>query len=314
MEILLIEFLLGVGLLLAGTHHFVKLAEKISGILRISPLIVGTTVVALGTSMPELAVSLIAAFKGDTGLAMGNIIGSNIINIFMVLPVGIFIGKLRIGTTKTQRNAIILLGLTGAFVLLQKLPISPLTKGLVLLALAISISLFELRLGILGRKHEDANRFKQNSAKDVNLITLLLILLLTLAGVVAGGVLTVTAIEEIAGIIHYSTTLLGLTLVAAATSLPELMTTIFSQEEHEDKITIGNIIGSNIYNLIFIGGIITLFPVVAKIELRDGIWLAISTVSLVLILKIFSGKQVPKKVGIILLLLFLLYLVTLIKT
>ena len=228
----------------------------------------------------------------------------------MVLPVGIFIGKLRIGTSKTQRNAIALLGLTGLFIFLQKLPINPWLSGMMLITLALIITIGEYRLGIFGRKHEDLNRFNKYNKGKIN-PTMFLGILLMLAGIVGGGILLVTAVEGIADITDYSTTLLGLTLVAAATSLPELLTTIFSQEEHEDKITIGNIIGSNIYNLVFIGGIITLFPIVAKIGLRDGVWLTVSTICLVLILKRFSGKQVPKKVGVGLLLLFLLYLITL---
>lgn len=296
--------------MLISTHYFVKLAEKISRALRISPLVIGTTIVALGTSMPELTVSVVSALKGDAGLALGNIIGSNIINIFMVLPVGIFIGKLRIGTTKTQLNAIALLGLTGLFIFLQKLPISPWFGGVTLIMLALIISVSEYWLGIFGRRHEDLNQFKKYR-EDKLRPDMFLGVLLALAGIVAGGVLLVTAVEGIASITNYSTTLLGLTLVAAATSLPELLTTIFSQEEHEDKITIGNIIGSNIYNLVFIGGIIALFPIGAKMGLRDGVWLAVSTICLVLILKRFSGKQIPKKVGMGLLILFLLYLITL---
>lgn len=303
----MIKFCLGAGFLLVSIHYLVKLAERISRIFRISPLIVGITMVAWGTSAPELVVSLIAALEGDMGLAMGNIIGSNIANVFLVLPAGIFIRKIRIGTTKTQRNALALLGITGLFICLQKLAISYWVSGIVLLTLAVITSIVELCLGINGRKHEDLQRFKKIRVEKLD-SALLAGAILALAGVIGGGILLVAATEGISDITDYSTTFLGLTAVAVVTSLPELATTIFSQKDHEDKIAIGNIIGSNIYNLIFVGGIISLFPAGAKMGVESGIWLAISTIVLVLILKIFSGKQVPKKIGIGLLLLFLWYL------
>ena len=112
MQDLLLKFGIGVVVLLLSTQTFVKLAKKISLALRISPLIVGITIVALGTSLPELSVSLIASINNDAGLAFGNIIGSNIVNILVVLPVCIVIGKLRIVKTKTQRSSVLLLGIT----------------------------------------------------------------------------------------------------------------------------------------------------------------------------------------------------------
>src|SRR3990167_10685679 len=93
-----LQLVLGIGLLLFSARALVKLAEKLPSSLSISPLFIGITVVALGTSLPELAVSSIASARNDIGLAMGNIVGSNIVNVLMVLPVGILLGKLRIGT------------------------------------------------------------------------------------------------------------------------------------------------------------------------------------------------------------------------
>ena len=162
MQDLLLKFGIGVVVLLLSTQTFVKLAKKISLALRISPLIVGITIVALGTSLPELSVSLIASIKNDAGLAFGNIIGSNIVNILVVLPVGIVIGKLRIGKTKTQRNAVLLLGITVVFVLLQLISFPPLLSGLFLVTSALVITMLEYQWAVFGRSHEDSARFNNH--------------------------------------------------------------------------------------------------------------------------------------------------------
>lgn len=307
---LLLKFGTGIAILLLSTQTFVKLAKKISLTLRISPLIIGTTLVALGTSLPELSVSLIAAIKNDAGLAMGNIIGSNIINVLVVLPVGIVIGKLRIGKTKTQRNAFLLLGITGVFVLLQLTSFPPLLSGLFLVTSALVVTILEYRWAVFGRNHEDAAKFN-NHKKGRFTFGGFVSIILSLIGIIIGGILLVTSVESISLITGYSTTILGLSLTAIATSLPELLTTIFSQEEDQEKITVGNIIGSNMYNLLFIGGLVTIFSPKMTMPFGDWIWLISTTICFVFILRYYSGKNVPKWVGVFLFGLSLIYLLTL---
>ena len=305
------SFFIGMLILLASTQTLIGLAVKVSRSLRISPLIVGLTLVAVGTSLPELAVSINAIIRQDSGLAYGNIIGSNIVNIFMVLPVGILIGKLRIGSTKTQRNALLLLGSTVLFIALQILHLPVLFSGLLLITLALFFTIGEYQLGVFGRTHEDAKVFKKQTNRKLTFERVALIML-AIAGVVLGGFLVVSSVENISVITGYSTTILGLTLTAIVTSLPELLTTIFAQEEHQEKITIGNIIGSNIYNLLFIGGVIILFSSPMTVPLRDWVWLIAATLGFVLILRRFSGKPVPKAVGLLLLLFLAIYLLSLV--
>ena len=309
MYVSLLEFCIGITILLFSTQKLVKLAEKISRVFRISPLIIGVTIVALGTSLPELAVSVVSAFKGDVGLAMGNIIGSNIVNVLMVLPVGIFIGKLRIGAIKTQRNALILLGVTVVFFLTQFIGISKSISGLFLIGLAILVSIVEYQLAVNGRNHEDLKQFRtlKNGRLGSNTIIFGLIFIF---GIIAGSLLVVGSVEEISALTGISTTILGLTLTAVATSLPELLTTIFSQEDHQEKITVGNIIGSNIYNLLLIGGIIMLFPSTMVIPIKEWVWLAIATIGFVVILRFYSGRRPSKWIGTILMILFFVYLLS----
>ena len=131
---------------------------------------------------------------------------------------------------------------------------------------------------------------------------------LSIVGVITGGYFIVTSTEKLSLLTGLSTGVLGLTLTAIATSLPELLTTIFSQKEHDEKMTIGNIIGSNIYNLLLIGGIINLFGNTNLVLQNNWLTLNIVTVFFVLTLLVFKGKSVPKYIGVIFLLFFFLYL------
>ena len=309
MNEIIVKFCIGILILLFSTQKFVGLAKHISYIFRISPLIVGITVVAIGTSLPELAVSLAAVSRQDAGLAMGNIIGSNIVNILLVFPIGLFIGKLRIGTTKTQRNALILFVVTIVFYLSQILEVIKPKAGLILIGLAVIISLTEYTFGIFGRKHEDMKRLKNYKKEKFGFHTVLFGLILVV-GIILGSILLVDAVEEISLITGISTTILGLTLTAVATSLPELLTTIFSQGEKEEKLTLGNILGSNIYNLLLVGGLTSLFLLDSHIPTKEWAWLLSTTAGFVLILKYYSGHKPPKVVGVLLLIILAAYFIS----
>lgn len=307
MEVSITLFVIGSLVLLISTQGFIKLAERISVSMRLSPLIIGLTVVSIGTSLPELTVSTIAAARGDMGLAMGNLIGSNIINVFFVLGIGILAGKLRVGTTKTQRNIYMLSGITGVFLLLYFLGVSNLLAGGILLVMALIVTCDEYIWGVNGRTHEDANMYIKRTYRRFSLADAGK-LLAALVGIVAGGIVTVTSVEQLSVLLGFSTTILGLSITAIATSLPELLTTLFSEKDGEAKITIGNLIGSNIYNLALIGGIVLLISswgIVTGYEIR---MLIISTLSFTAVVAMNKGKVIPKYAGFLLLALFGAYI------
>ena len=170
MELSITLFIIGAIVLLVSTQAFIKLAERISVSLRLSPLIIGLTVVSIGTSLPELTVSTIAAIRGDVGLAMGNLIGSNIVNVFLVLGVGILVGKLRVGTTKTQRNIYMMSGIAGLFLLLYLLGLPHIIAGGILLATALMVTFDEYIRGVSGRTHEDAKMFAKRKYGRVTIL------------------------------------------------------------------------------------------------------------------------------------------------
>ncbi|OGM12975.1 hypothetical protein A3A76_01450 [Candidatus Woesebacteria bacterium RIFCSPLOWO2_01_FULL_39_23] len=302
-----LQLVLGIGLLLFSARALVKLAEKLPSSFKISPLFIGITVVALGTSLPELAVSAVALMRNDIGLAMGNIIGSNIVNVLLVFPIGILIGKLRIGTTKTQRNALILIAVTALFIFLNTIISPNFPSGLVLIISGIILTIAEYNWAIFGRKHEDSSKMK-HLKKEKFTLSEVITLVFSAVGIVAGGYITVTSTQMLSTITGYSTTVLGLTVTAFATSLPELFTTVFAQEEHQEKLTIGNILGSNIYNLLFIGGIIDLYRTKTFIPYTDWVILALSAILFLIVIRKYSGERVSKWVGIILILCFLAYI------
>ena len=307
---LILKFLLGIVILLASTQLFVKTAKKISEAFKLSPLIIGITVVAIGTSLPELAFSLMALIKHDIGLAMGNIVGSNIVNILLVFPVGILVAKLRVGSTKTQRSAIFLLLISGLFLTLQvATKISSQIVGFFLISLALVITLVEYFLGASGRSGEDKKMFEKKSRVNITPAILVLPIFL-IAGIIIGSYLAVNAVEGFSLITGISTTVLGLSLTAVVTSLPELMTTIFSQEEHQAKLTVGNILGSNIYNLLLIGGIINLLAGRNGIPPKDWIIFGFVTVFFVLLLKKYSAKNISRRFGLVLLVMFIFYIIS----
>lgn len=296
-------FILGVVILLVSADVFVQAASHLSKKVGLSPLVIGITVVALGTSLPELVVSTISAMKGDSGLAFGNIIGSNTVNILLVFPLGIIFSDLRIGTMKTQKNTLVLLLVSVAFYLISRLFTFP-WIGYLLVGFAVLFTLEEYRWGRAGRSNEDKIVISHAHTKETTgkIITKTIS---SLIGIGVGGFITVISTENIALLTGISTTFLGFTLTAIGTSLPELFATLFSARHKEAKITMGNILGSNIYNVLLIGGITTL--VAGPYPMSQYHWMVFmaSSILLVGIVVVFRGKVVPKWVGMSLLILFL---------
>lgn len=307
MELSVTLFVIGAIVLLISTQLFIKQAKRVSLSLKLSPLIIGLTVVSIGTSLPELTVSTIAAIRGDIGLAMGNIIGSNIVNVFLVLGIGIMVGKLRVGTIKTQRNIYIMSGITGLFLLLYAFGIVHSIAGGILLIIALIVTFDEYAWGVRGRTHEDVHMYAKIKYRKFSIFDIGK-LCFSLAGVVTGGILTVSSVEQISVLLGLSTTTLGLSITAIVTSLPELLTTIFSQRDHEAKITIGNLIGSNIYNLALIGGIVLLVSPWKPITSYEIVMLITATLAFTLIVVGNKGKVIPNYVGYVLFTLLCAYI------
>jgi len=308
MSAYLIKFFFGVIILLLATQLFVKLAVKLSEAFRLSPLVIGMLVVSFGTTLPELSVAITSTSSGSVGLAAGTIIGSTIVNFILVLPAAILLGRdIRIGTTKTQKNVIVLIIATLLFVLLQQLPIPPVVSGIILLSGLVVSNYLEYRWGTLGRLQEDKtviDLFKKRKVTP----DLVFGLFFSVICVTIGGLLVVRSMEDLAVLSGYSTTVLGLTLTGIATSLPDIFTAVTSQKKDEDKLTIGHITGGSLYNLLFIGGVANILGADMNLGLNEVLFLFGSVLLFFLIIKFYRDKNIPKWIGLVLLILFFIYI------
>jgi len=199
---------------------------------------------------------------------------------------------------------------TVLFVLLQLTQVPAKTSGIILISSAVLITLIEYFMGVFGRKNEDKKMFAKKQKVEIN-SSIIFVPIFLIAGVIVGSLMAVSAIEEFSILTKISTTIIGLSLTAIVTSLPELLTAIFSQEEHQAKLTMGNILGSNIYNLLLIGGFINLLSGKDGIAMKDWIVMLFVTGFFLFILKRYSGKNIPQKYGVVLLIFFVFYLVNL---
>lgn len=256
MEILLQVLLLVVGfvLLIKGADFFVDGSGSIARKLQIPDIIVGLTIVAMGTSAPELAVSVSAALGGSTEIAMGNVVGSNILNILIILGVSALIVPLAVDKSMFKRDFPVLL-LTAVL-----LPAMALLFGneVGLIAGIIFLVIFAFYIFLAVRA---AIAYRKSGAGDgeskIKVLPWWQSILYTIGGaavIVFGGNLSVEAAKKIAAACGISEAIIGLTVVALGTSLPELVTSVIAAKKGSSDIALGNIVGSNIFNILFILG------------------------------------------------------------
>lgn len=310
-----ILFLAGLVLLYLGADFLVRGAAQLASLARISPLIVGVTVVALGTSSPEILVSFIAALTNQADVAVGNIVGSNIANIALILGISAFIKPITVRENKINKEVYWMIAaslLFWGFVINGHLTH---LEGIILLLMLTTFIYFTARTSIKERKITQSNveipvdkRF-QNLSKPLRIVIYLGEIIIGIIVLVYGSNITVDAAVNIARAIGVSEIIIGLTLVAFGTSLPELATSLISIIKKESDILVGNVIGSNIFNLLFVGGGVSAFiniPIRLRvIEYDIPIMMAIS---LVLIPVIFFWHRIPRFLGIVLLLSYFGYI------
>ncbi len=295
-----------------GGDALVRGAVAMAERLKISPLVTGLVLVGFGTSMPELVTSLSAVLKGSPGIAVGNVVGSNIANILLILGITAVLAPIRIDPKAFKRDAPVLavatvaclfLGLNGEF--------SRLT-GVVFIGMLTSYVFFTL---MLERRVFDAQA--QLHANEAELIATPPRALWISASIAAAGIAFVIAGAKwmvigsitIAQSLGISETVIGLTIVAVGTSLPELATSVVAALRKQTDIAFGNIIGSNIFNTLGIIGVMAIvapFSVPAKILLYD-FWILVA-VTAVLLFFAFTGARLSRREGALFLGLYVAYL------
>lgn len=242
-----ILLLIGFVLLIKGADFFVDGASSVAGKLKVSSLIIGLTVVSMGTSMPEAAVSISASISGDNGISLGNVIGSNIFNLLMVVGISAIIFPVATDRDILKRDMPVNIGITLAL-LLMLLDGELGRVDAVILLLLLGVYLFILIKSAL-KNREDGTELKVLSwPKSI------LFIVLGLAAIIGGGQLVVENAKIIAINLGMGETLVGLTVVALGTSLPELVTSIVAAKKGNSGIALGNAVGSCIFNILFILG------------------------------------------------------------
>lgn len=309
----LLSFIIGIAILLASAQLFLQLMQALSAKIKFSPLFISMVVVGLGTNLPELVVTISALSRSDVGLAMGNLVGSSIVNLSLIFGLAVLAGSVRIGNNKTQKNAIMLFIISCLFVGLQQ-SIFPNHWQAVVLLLAMAVALtYDFVLAKKGSQHEDKSMLKvietvQEKKRQYTFWQSVLFFLISLAGLVTGGWLTVSAVETLAVLWGISTTIIGLTLTALATSTPELITILLAEHDHEDKVVVGTLVGSNLFNLTLFPAIVLGFTSIKQLLPTLDLSLLIGIMILfTMILFGYKGKHIPRWLGLILVIYFVVF-------
>ena len=300
--VLQIVFLaLGFFLLVKGADWFVDGASGLARKLGIPQLVIGLTIVAMGTSLPEAAVSISAALRGNAEITIGNIVGSNILNILIILGVTALIATLKVADSTVRYEIPFMIVVT--FVLLWLGYTGGQVTWLEGVILWVLFLLYLRYLYMMAKKGKEEEREVEqfSTAKVIGLI---------LAGVVmivAGSNFAVEGASNLAKALGISQRFIGLTIVALGTSLPELVTSVSAARKHNADIAIGNIVGSNIFNILFIVGTTAL---ITPVTFASGFvvdTLIAAAVGILLFVCVARTKELRKKAGIVMLLAYILY-------
>jgi cation:H+ antiporter len=312
-------FILGLVFLVKGAGLLVDASSSLAKKLNVSTLIIGLTVVAFGTSLPELMVNIFAALQGATDVAFGNIIGSNIANILLVLGAVALISPIKVGESTVWKEipfallAVVVLFVVSNYLLIDNIVITTITRvsGLMLL-LFFTIFIYYV-FGLSRKKKPIATKKKMEIVKHGN-YTIAIMIILGLVGLFWGGKWVVEGAVFVAQQFGLSEFLISATIIAIGTSLPELVTGITAAKRKDVDLAVGNSIGSNIFNIFWILGITAVIaPVVIPSFINLDI-LILGAVTFLLFIFMFIGKkhEVSRWKGVVFILLYIAYMAFLI--
>ncbi|MBE5956304.1 MAG: calcium/sodium antiporter [Lachnospiraceae bacterium] len=308
----LVLLVLGFTMLVKGADWFVEGASGLAEKFGIPQLVIGLTIVAMGTSMPEAAVSIAAALKGSADITIGNVVGSNILNVFMILGLTAVVTKVAVGATTIKYEIPFVILITIVMMILGS------TGGEIAFAEGVSLWLFFigyliylLKMSVDQRNESGDEALEEAEAPEEEkpLWKLLVAIVVGAVLIVWGSDISVEAASEIARMFGLSERLIGLTIVAFGTSLPELVTSVAAATKGKADIAIGNIVGSNIFNILFVVGTTALVtPVTFASKFMIDAAVSAAAVGL-LWLCVFKKQHLDRKDGVIFLLGYAAYFV-----
>lgn len=299
--------IVGFVMLTKGADWFVDGSSALAFRLGIPQLVIGLTIVAMGTSAPEAAVSITSALKGNEGITVGNVVGSNIMNILLILGVASVIVPLAVQKSTRMIEIPYMIAITVLFGVLGYTGemVTRVEGGILWIAFLIYLG-YLLWMAKKGKEHNEPDE------KQKSLPVQLLMILAGLVCIVLGSDFVVDGATEIAKVIGISERIIGLTIVAFGTSLPELVTSIAAARRGNADIAIGNIVGSNVFNILFVAGTSALIsPIV--FESKFVLDTAVATATAVLLLVCVCNKEgkLKRSGGIIMLAAYAAYFVKL---
>jgi len=313
----IILFILGLILLYIGAEFLVRGSSRLALLVRISPIVIGLTVVAFGTSFPEFVTSMIAAWQDKIDLAIGNIVGSNIANICLILGISGLLVPVVIDPKTVKKElywmmtASILFWIFGLGGTINHI------EGAVLFTGIIVFTLNMIRHSINERKNnKDEESFSRESERVHKLpipVRFIIYLIMTIGGIfllMLGSEWLIESATNIARVLGVSEVVIGLSLVAFGTSLPELATAIIAIVRKENEILLGNIVGSNIFNILFVGGVLSAFftaPINQRIVTIDLPIMLI--VSLFLVVIVLKRNKISRLTGLFLFGIYIIYII-----
>ncbi|WP_373599377.1 calcium/sodium antiporter [Paraclostridium bifermentans] len=318
--------LLGFLLLVKGADYFVDGSSSIATSLKIPPLVIGLTIVAFGTSAPEAAVSITASIQGQNGIALGNVIGSNIFNLLCVIGMSAFIKPLSVKKSILIKefpflilSSVLLLVLTDDLLFQQSQnPILSNGDGLVFLMFFGIFMYYLLEVALNSRNEKidsnsvttllDNDNGNNTCVATMSMSKSVLLSIIGIVGIVIGGKLVVDSASAIALNFGVSEKIVGLTIVSIGTSLPEFVTSVIAASKGESDIALGNVIGSNIFNILFILGVSALIspmPVDPSLFLDIVIMIFITIITYLFSIR---KRDISKFEGIMLIIAYVAYM------
>lgn len=305
----IIVFILSLALLVKSADWFVESAEKIGLALKISPFIIGVVIIAVGTSFPELITSFFAVLKGATGIVTANVVGSNIANILLIIGLSaIFAGQLTIKRSLIDLDAPLLATTTALFIFVMMDGVISRWEGALLLVSFIIYSLYtifqkrdeseeeevEKKEGIVEVLPSRVERRRTKKIEKKITFKIVLMLIIGAIGLAIGADYTVESVIEISKILNIATSVIAITAVAIGTSLPELVVSLQAAKKKKYEIALGNIFGSNVFNVLLVAGLPAVFAPL-KVDLATQIYglefLAVATL-------LFVFSSISKKIHI----------------
>ena len=313
MEIVYQVILLVIGfvMLIKGADWFVEGASKIADRFGIPQLVIGLTIVAMGTSAPEAAVSIASALKGSAEITIGNVLGSNILNVLVILGLTAVVRAIAV------QNSTIKYEIPFTIIVTVLMGVLGLTDGVISRGEGVILwgcfLVYMAYLLVMAKKGQSADAEEKKDEKKDPMWKLILLVIIGVVLIVFGSDFSVNAASELAKIFGMSERLIGLTIVALGTSLPELVTSVTAAIKGKADIAVGNIVGSNIFNILFVVGTTALItPVAYSANFMVDTITAVATMVLLLIC-VLPKKKLGRPAGAIMLVGYVAYFIYLIQ-